>query len=86
MLILLTYRARNIVVQTTKHNLALHELLRDAFFHDEVFREIRDRGRLLPFDNLTVDVPYGAGGGADGVHDEVGVLGEEDEEPLADGA
>lgn len=75
----------NIRIQPTEDNITLLEVLRLALLHDNL-GDVAHGGSLLPAHGVLVLLARGARRGADGVELEVRVLGEEEDEALADGA
>lgn len=80
-----TNLASDVGVQAGEDNVAVRKLGGLALAHDEVAKGAHGRG-LLPADGIAVFLAGGAGGGADCDELEVGVLREEENEALADGA
>lgn len=76
---------RDVRVETAEDDVAVAELGRLALAHDHV-RDGADGRGLLPPHGILVLLARGARGGADGVEDEGGVLREEEDEALPDGA
>lgn len=77
--------AGDVRVEAGEDDVAVAEFGGFAFAHDHV-GDGTDGGGLFPADCVGVFLAGGAGGGADGVEDEVWVLGEEEDEALAYGA
>lgn len=77
--------ASDVRVETAEDNIAILELLSLALSHDHLGDVAHGRG-LLPPHGILVLLAGGARRGADGVELQEGVLGEEEDEALADGA
>lgn len=77
--------ASDVRVETAKDNIAILELLSLALSHDHLGDVAHGRG-LLPPHGILVLLAGGARRSADGVELQEGVLGEEEDEALADGA
>jgi hypothetical protein len=73
------------MVESREHDVAVRELGRLAFLHNHVPHRRRHQLRLLPPRGVFVLLARTAGGGSDGMESKVGVLREEEDEPLADG-
>lgn len=82
---MLTNVAGNVRVETGKDNVTVGKLARLALADDHV-GDLAHGGGLLPADGVLVRFTGGARRGTDGVEDEGGMLGEEQDEALADGA
>ncbi len=77
--------AGHVRVEAGKDDVAVGKLAGLALAHHHVGDLAHGRG-LLPADGVLVGLASGARGGADGVQHQRGMLGEEQDEALADGA
>lgn len=77
--------AGHVRVQAAEDDVAVAKLGGLALADDHI-ADGADGGGLFPADGIAVLLAGGTGGGADGVEGEGGMLGEEEDEALADGA